>query len=85
MRVLDGQRIARARRRYDYSQTDLANMVGVTQQYISLIETGADSDISERVALAIAKRLGADLEYLFDTREIPRVHRNTRSKQGNKR
>ncbi|QXT62721.1 helix-turn-helix transcriptional regulator [Tessaracoccus palaemonis] len=85
MKVTDPQRLARQRRRLGYTQADLANLVGCTQQYISMIERGADRDCSEGMALRIANRLDLDLEDVFDAR--PSLHATTvpRSKRGTKR
>lgn len=69
MKVTHPERIRRARQKLDYSQVDLARLVGCTQQYISAIETGTDNDVSDEVALRICRRLGIDLEYAFEQRE----------------
>ncbi|WP_210651307.1 helix-turn-helix transcriptional regulator [Nocardioides sp. SYSU D00065] len=65
----------RKRKDAGYSQTDLAALVGCTQQYISMLENGTDSDCSERIAERIAKRLNVDLEDLFEERELVRTPR----------
>ena len=73
MKVTNPKRIATARRKLGYTQTDLAALVGVTQQYVSLLESGADSDCSERVALAITRRLNLELEDVFTERHAPKA------------
>lgn len=85
MKVIDGGRIARKRRRLGYTQTDLAALVGYTQQYISLLERGDDSDCSEEAALKISKRLNCDLEDLFEERSTFGAPKNPSPKLGHKR
>ena len=80
MKVTHPERIRRARQKLDYSQVDLARLVGCTQQYISAMETGADTDVSDEVALRICRRLGIDLEYAFEQRESFSVSANPISK-----
>ena len=70
MKVTNPRRIALARRKRGYTQADLAALVGCTQQYISMLEGGADTDCSERLALAICKRLDIELEDAFEERPI---------------
>ena len=84
MKVTKPELIARERRRLGYTQTDLANLVGVTQQYISMIERGIDRDCSEGLALRIAKRLDIDVEAAFDCRSVLHEPAVTRSKIGTK-
>ena len=83
MKVIQPRRIRSARLRRSYTQADLAALVGCTQQYISALESGNDSDCSEKVALAIAKRLEVDLDTIFEEREI-RAPRNTSRKHGSR-
>lgn len=85
MKVTHPDRIARQRRRLGYTQTDLANLVGCTQQYISMIESGKDRDCSEGIALKIASRLDLDLEVVFEAREVLHNAPITRAKRGTKR
>lgn len=49
------------------TQTDLARLIPVSQQYISMLETGEDDDCSEHVARRISRFLGKPLGDLFDT------------------
>lgn len=85
MKVTHPERIARQRRRLGYTQTDLANLVGCTQQYISMIESGKDRDCSEAIAIKIAARLDLDLEVAFESREVLHDAPIARSKRGTKR
>lgn len=85
MKVTKPERIARDRRRLGYTQADLANLVGVTQQYISMLERGVDRDCSEALALRIARRLDFDMEDAFEYRGVLHKPTVTRSKIGTKR
>lgn len=73
MIVKEGSRLRRKRKDAGFSQADLAALVGCTQQYISMLENGTDTDCSERIAERIAKRLNVDLEDLFEERELIRT------------
>ena len=73
MIVKDGSRMRRKRKDAGFSQTDLAALVGCTQQYISMLENGTDSDCSERIAERICKRLNVDVEDLFEERQLIRT------------
>ena len=73
MIVKDGSRMRRKRKDAGFSQTDLAALVGCTQQYISMLENGTDSDCSERIAERICKRLNVDVEDLFEERQLVRT------------
>lgn len=84
MKVTNPKRIALARRKRGYTQANLAALVGCTQQYISLLETGVDADCSEEVAIAICKRLDIELEDAFEERLIFSDRPNARSKIGSK-
>jgi putative transcriptional regulator len=57
MQVIDGPRIARQRKRKDLTQRQLAFLVGTSQTTIYLLETGGMRTLTEKLALAIAKRL----------------------------
>jgi transcriptional regulator with XRE-family HTH domain len=72
MHVKDPGKLRRRRKDKGYSQTDLALLVNCTQQYISMLENGTDSDCSERIAERICKRLGVDLEDYFEERTLVR-------------
>lgn len=84
MKITEPARIRSKRRRMGYTQANLAALVGCTQQYISLLESGCDTDCSEKVALAICKRLDLDLDDICERREI-RAPRDTSSKVATKR
>lgn len=70
MFVKDGGRIRRRRKDRGLSQVQLAALCGCTQQYISLVEQGDDSDVSERIAEKICRWLEVDLEDYFDERRV---------------
>ncbi len=73
MIVIDGSRLRRKRKNAGYSQKDLALLIPCTQQYISMLENGTDTDCSERIAERICKRLNVDLEDLFEERQLVRT------------
>ena len=66
MIVKDGSRLRRRRKDKQLSQVQLAALVGCTQQYISLIESGVDNDCSEKIAERISRWLDIDLEDYFE-------------------
>lgn len=70
MYVKDGPRLGRRRRARGISQSQLAALAKCTQQYVSLIERGVDTDVSERIALAICKWLDIELEDYFEERSV---------------
>ena len=84
MKVTNPKRIYLARKKLDFTQANLAALVGCTQQYISAIESGIDTDCSEKVALAICKRLGIELEEAFEEHPIFTEQPVTRSTRGTK-
>ena len=63
-----GMRLRLARQARGYSQQQLAGMAGVSRQAVSAVEAG-HSDPSLRVALALARALGAGVEELFGPSE----------------
>lgn len=65
MKVIEGERITRHRKRMGYTQRDLSKLVGCSQNAISLIETGKMPTVSTELAEKIAKRLGHDVEEYF--------------------
>ena len=77
----DPARLRRRRRDKRLSQMQLAALAGVSQQYISLIETGDDRDVSEKVAERICRYLDVELDDLFDerrpARDVATVSRDT--------
>lgn len=73
MIVKEPSKIRRRRKAKHFSQQQLASLVGVTQQYISLLESGKDDDCSEKVAERICRYLDIDLEDYFEERELIRI------------
>jgi transcriptional regulator with XRE-family HTH domain len=61
-----GTRLARLRAEAGLKQKDLADAAGVTPSAVSQIESGTTTDISARVALAFARRLGITVEELLE-------------------
>lgn len=84
MKIKHPEKIARARKRLGYTQTDLANLVRCSQQYVSLIERGDDTDCSEKLALAICRRLGLDVEDVFEERPLYSTAKKTSTKVGSR-
>lgn len=70
MQVKDLERLKRERQRRGLAQWELAALVGCTQQTISLLETGKMTNLSEELALKIAKKLDASWDYLFAAHEV---------------
>lgn len=70
MKVKDASKLKRRRRDRHLTQVQLAALVGVTQQYISALETGGDQDCSQKVAEKIARWLDVDREDYFDARVV---------------
>lgn len=77
MRVIDVDRLIRARKRKGYSQRNLAALATCTQATISALETGTMPGCSEDLAHTLAKWLDRDVEELFTRHESSRVHRVT--------
>ncbi len=75
MRVIDPERIARARRRRGYTQRNLAALANCTQAAISGLETGTMRGCSDDLARTIAKWLELDVEDLFEAHAGSRVGR----------
>lgn len=73
MQVKNNTKLRRRRKDKHFSQTQLAALVGCTQQYISLLESGVDDDCSEKIAERICKYLDVDLEDFFEERELVRM------------
>jgi molybdate-binding protein/DNA-binding XRE family transcriptional regulator len=63
-------RLRLARQARGFSQQQLAGMAAVSRQAVSAVEAG-HSDPSLRVALAVARALGATVEELFGPGELP--------------
>jgi len=62
----NGTRLRLARQARGFSQQQLASMAGVSRQAVSAVESGI-SDPSLRVALALTRALGLNVEELFGT------------------
>lgn len=73
MYVNDPAKLRRRRKDKGFSQKQLAALVDCTQQYISLLENGTDSDCSERIAERICRWLDIDLEDYFEERSVLRM------------
>lgn len=70
MYVIDPDKLKRRRKAKHLTQGDLAYLARCTQQYISLIESGDDRDVSEEIALKITKALDVELEDYFEARAV---------------
>lgn len=70
MHVKDPDKLRRRRRDRGFSQKQLASLVDCTQQYVSLLEKGTDTDCSERIAERICRWLDVPLEDFFDTNVV---------------
>lgn len=77
MRVIDTDRLIRARKRKGYSQRNLAGLANCTQATICALETGKMPGCSEDLARTLSKWLDRDMEELFSRHETSRVHRVT--------
>lgn len=70
-----GDMLRRRRRRLDMSQRDLAFLARCSQNTISLLEQEKMTTLSEDLARIIARKVQADWEELFESRESPGVRR----------
>lgn len=68
MFVKDPGRLRRRRTTMGLTQQQLAALVGSSQQYISLLESGKDRDCSERITLKLCRWLEVDPEDYFEAR-----------------
>lgn len=84
MKVIDGSKIAVARKRAGLTQYDLAALARCTQAAISGLETGNMKGCSEDLALAVCKWVDRDISELFEKHDGSRVHRVTNA-TGSKR
>ena len=64
-KVALAQRIAELREDKHMNQTDLAKKLGVSQQFISQIETGQGSNLTLGTLLRLASTLGRSLKISF--------------------
>lgn len=69
----NGAALKRKRLRADLTQRQLAGLVNRTDTTIWMLETGRMTTCTEELALAIARRLGCDVEDLFEQRTSSRV------------
>lgn len=83
MRPINRERLAKRRVEAGFTQRELAMLCKCTQAAISALETGAMVNCSADLAKQIAKRLGRDLEELFDSHDGARVHRVTNAVKSN--
>jgi putative transcriptional regulator len=75
MRTKDPEALRRWRNRRGLSQRDLAYLCRCSQATISLIERGEMRNLSEDLAMALAKRLDVPWEDLFEARSDARLAR----------
>lgn len=81
MYVKEPSKLRRARKKRHFSQVQLAALVGCSQQYVSLLESGDDRDCSEKIAERICRYLDIDLEDYFVEHHVirePAVATNSR-------
>ena len=64
-KVALAQRIAELREEKHMRQSDLAKKLGVSQQFISQIETGEEKNLTLETMLKIARSLGCGLSISF--------------------
>ena len=64
-KVALAQRIAELREEKHLRQADLAKMIGVSQQFISQIETGEEKNLTVETMMKIARSLGRGLSISF--------------------
>jgi transcriptional regulator with XRE-family HTH domain len=60
-----GQRIRRLRQAKDWTQEDLARESGVSQVYISRLESGATENVRVETFSQLAKALGVTMDRLY--------------------
>ena len=77
MRVIDRERLSKARKRAGYTQYELASLCRCTQAAISGLETGAMKRCSRDLAETLARWLDRDVEELFDAQGAIRDERVT--------
>lgn len=64
-KVALAQKIAELREKKHLRQVDLAKRIGVTQQFISQIETGEEKNLTLETMIKIARSLGRGLSISF--------------------
>jgi transcriptional regulator with XRE-family HTH domain len=77
MYVKDPARLRSRRVEKGLTQQQLAALVGTTQQYISLLESGRDRDCSDRVSSRICRWLEVDRSDYFEDAGRTRPRRPT--------
>lgn len=77
MKVIDKERVKKARIRAGYTQYQLASLCRCTQAAISGLETGAMKRCSRDLAEEVAKWVDRDVEELFEAHDGARVERVT--------
>ncbi|MDP2906139.1 MAG: helix-turn-helix transcriptional regulator [Candidatus Omnitrophota bacterium] len=75
-KVALAQRIAELREEKHLNQSELARKLGVSQQFISQIETGQESNLTLDTILRLARTLGRSVKITF-----PKASRNGSSLQ----
>lgn len=80
MKITRPRKIVAARRRHDFTQIELAMLLGCTQQYVSRVERGLERQCSEQFAADLARRLDLDPRDVFDG--VPSTKRKRRPKTG---
>ncbi len=75
VKVSLAQKIAELREKGNLRQVDLAKKLGVTQQFVSQIETGQENNLTIETLLKIARSLGRNVKISFpkSTTQEPRV------------
>ncbi|HDZ76482.1 MAG TPA: helix-turn-helix domain-containing protein [Candidatus Omnitrophica bacterium] len=64
-KVVLAQKIAELRQNKHLKQSDLAAKMGVSQQFISQIETGREKNLTIETLIKIAKSLGREINISF--------------------
>lgn len=59
-----GERVAKERKKRDWTQQELAELAGVRYETINRIESGKHAEPRVYVAVALAKALGTTVDYL---------------------
>lgn len=77
MKVIEKERLAKARKRAGYTQYELAGLCRCTQAAISGLETGAMKRCSRDLAETICRWLDRDVEELFEAHGAIRDERVT--------
>ena len=62
-----GEKIAARRKRLGWSQTDLAQKIGIAPSRISEFESGLKTDCNLSTAKRVARALGCSIDYLAGT------------------